>query len=267
MLLGNKAAFIRVSLALFVIILESKTNIMKTFASILLFFTSTSLLYGQLPDLIIKTDKTKIHCKILSIDEKYIDFEYLENSEEGDMIRRKKLDIIFVETYQYDYLNDPDYKPPVAELDYLDLPQNYKMKEKANGKASLTDEQLRFAIRTHKGYSYVGVAFTVGGLAAVVTGLTKRSDYIQERKNCWSNHDFEGWEDAGSNAVKMSFVALTGVLVTATGSAIWGVNSHKVFTYEMILVNRDLEARISPSINFNQQHNTAYAGLHLIVTF
>jgi hypothetical protein len=223
--------------------------------------------FGQESDLIIKRGGEKVFCKIYDIDSIFIKYETPMVINGNPVGQKFRLRLDQVAEYIYDYKNNPDYAQLEKKEDLLDLPQNYKAKEQTRGRHSLTDDQLRYAIKNCKSSGGVGLLFTLGGGATFIVGMVKRSDYVSERKSCLSDLDFDGYNEAQDNAKKMAIVAVIGAGITAIGLPVWLVNSSKANSYKNMLLSRGLEANITPFTDYNSQLKTPYSGLTLTIKF
>jgi len=222
---------------------------------------------GQEPDLIIKKGGEKIFCEIYEVDSLFIKYELPMVINGKPTTQKFRLRLDQVEKYIYDYKNNPDYAQLEKKEDLIDLPQNYKAKEQTSGRHSLTDEQLRLALKNCKSNSSGGIALTLGGGVTFIVGLIKRSDYISDRKSALSEYDFDSYDKAQANVKKMAIVAGVGAGITAIGLPIWIVNSTKANSYKNILLSRGIEASITPFADLNSKFNDQYYGLTLTLKF
>jgi len=228
---------------------------------------SLLLVSGQESDLIIKKSGEKIFCEIYEVDSFLIKYEFpmVINGKATTQKFRLRLDL--VEEYVYDYKNNPDFAQLEKKKDLLDLPENYKAKEQTRGRRSLTDEQLRLALKSCRSNSSAGIALTLGGGITFVVGLIKRSEYVSERKSCLSNYDFDGYDKAQEDVKKMAIVAGIGAGIIAVGLPVWIVNSSKSNSYRNILLGRGIEASITPFMDYNSQMKTTSIGLVFTIKF
>ena len=119
--------------------------------------------FSQESDLVIKKGGDKVFCKIYDLDSLFIKYEIPMMINGKPMSQKFRLRLDQVAEYIYDYKNNPDYAQLEKKEDILDRPGNYKAKEQVRGRYSLTDEQLRLAMKNHKTNSSAGVALTLGG--------------------------------------------------------------------------------------------------------
>ncbi len=223
--------------------------------------------FSQESDLVIKKGGEKIFCEIYYIDSIIIKYEVPIMISGKPMSQKIILGLDQVDEYIYDYKNNPDYAQLEKKEDILDRPVNYKAKEQVRGRYSLTNEQLRLAMKNCRTNSSAGVALTLGGGITFIVGMVKRSNYVSERRTYLSELDFDGYDKAQKNAKNMAIVAGIGAGIIGIGLPVWLVNSAKSNSYKNILLSRGIEAKVTPFTDYNPQLKTPYSGLTLTVKF